>query len=157
MEQENIITFLADFDDQTSQINKNYSTLEKKMTLMRDGNITPELVDSIGYWLHNLYCAYEDLFKIVASFFENNLSNNGSYHKSLLKRMRININGIRPALLSEKNFKNMDELRGFRHVFRHAYSYGLDDDRVAFLLRKVMKNKATILNDLEKFKQKVSQ
>ena len=155
MEQENIITFIADFDDQTNQIKINYSTLKKKMTLLTDGSITPELVDSIGYWLHNLYCAYEDLFKIVASFFENNHANNGGYHKSLLKRMRINIKGIRPALLSEENYKNMDELRGFRHVFRHAYSYGLDDERVAFLLRKVMKNKATILNDIEKFKQKV--
>jgi uncharacterized protein YutE (UPF0331/DUF86 family) len=156
MEQENIITFFADINDQTNQIKKNYSTLEKKMTLLTDGNITPELVDSIGYWLHNLYCAYEDLFKIVASFFENNLSTNGGYHKTLLKRMRMNIEGVRPALLSEENFRNMDELRGFRHVFRHTYSYGLDDDRVAFLLRKVMKNKKTILNDIETFKQKVN-
>jgi uncharacterized protein YutE (UPF0331/DUF86 family) len=68
----------------------------------------------------------------------------------------MNIEGVRPALLSEENFRNMDELRGFRHVFRHTYSYGLDDDRVAFLLRKVMKNKKTILNDIETFKQKVN-
>ena len=46
--------------------------------------------------------------------------------------MRTAIEGVRPALISMESYQYLDEIRGFRHVFRHAYSYGLDDERVLF-------------------------
>ena len=110
-------------------------------------------MESIGYWLHNLYSAYEDLFKLVASFWENSIHNHSRYHRELLTRMRLDIPEVRPALIrQEKNFKNLDELRGFRHVFRHAYSYGLDDERVFFLVKRVLKAKDDILADIGRFR-----
>ncbi len=112
------------------------------MNTLASDNVTPEIVESSAYWLHNLYCAYEDLFKIVSSFWENNITDNGAFHRSLIRRMLLNIEGVRPALLSEKAFAHLDEIRGFRHVFRHAYSYGLDDARVTYLLKKVTGAKA---------------
>lgn len=57
-------------------------------------------LESLAYQLHNLYCAYEDLFKIVAGFFENTIDD----RKELLKRMTLSIEGIRPALISEESF-----------------------------------------------------
>ena len=57
--------------------------------------------------------------------------------------MRLDIEGIRPRLLSEESFKILDELRGFRHVFRHAYSYELEHERVLKLA-----DKASILKKL---------
>lgn len=38
---------------------------------------------------HNLYCAFEDLFKIVAETFENHIQDKSKYHQELLKRMDI--------------------------------------------------------------------
>lgn len=70
--------------------------------------------------------------------------------------MILHIPGIRPALLSEESFKALDELRAFRHVFRHAYSYGLDDERVIFLLRRVLKQKSVVLDDMEQFKAQIA-
>jgi hypothetical protein len=67
--------------------------------------------------------------------------------------MRTAIEGVRPALISMKSYQYLDEIRGFRHVFRHAYSYGLDDERVLFLLRRVLKNKDLILSDFANYKQ----
>lgn len=49
-------------------------------------------------------------------------------------------------------FQNLDELRGFRHVFRHAYSYGLDDERVCFLVNRVLRTKDVLLSDIARFR-----
>ena len=107
--------------------------------------------DSLAYQIHNLYCAYEDLFKIVADFFENQIDESPKYHITLLKRMMINIEGIRPALLSRKSYEILEELRAFRHVFRHAYSYQLDTEKVIKLAEKAVSLKEQFLKDLSNF------
>lgn len=37
---------------------------------------------------------------------------------------------------TKKSLRILDELRGFKHVFRHAYSYGLDAERAIMLAKK---------------------
>ena len=150
-----IVVFLSEFDHQIQQIENIYKDLKKKLGIVSKELPSKEVVESIGYWMHNLYCAYEDLFKLVSGFWENNLSANRNFHINLLKRMTIDIKEIRPALLHEKSFEHLNELRGFRHVFRHAYSYGLDDDRVTFLLRKTIQEKDSVIKDIKKFRSEI--
>ncbi len=148
-----IVIFCSEFDLQVLEIKRIYQLLEQKAAKSKAAPVSSELVESIGYWLHNLYSAYEDLFRLTASFWENSLQSNGKYHHELLKRMRLDIPGIRPALIREsETYKNLDELRGFRHVFRHAYSYGLDDERIFFLVDRVLRSKDTLLKDIDRFR-----
>jgi hypothetical protein len=70
--------------------------------------------------------------------------------------MRVEIEGIRPALLTNAGYRYLNELRGFRHVFRHAYSYGLDDERVSALLRKILAQKDIVISDLQTFRNTVT-
>ena len=156
MEERQIALFLADFDHQVSQIENIYDLLENKTTVLSRKRTAPESVESSGYWLHNLFCAYEDLFKIVSAFWENSIVNDGAFHRTLIRRMLLNIEGVRPALLSEKSFRHLDELRGFRLAFRHAYSYGLDGERVVYLLKKVMKDETGVLGEHNVFREKVA-
>ena len=151
-----IVVFLAEFDFQVGQIERIYGSLKKKVAAIEKQRATAEAVESAGYWMHNLYCAFEDLFKLVAGFWENSLSTNGEYHIHLLKRMLIEIEGVRPGLLSSAGYKILNELRGFRHVFRHAYSYGLDKERISALLRKVLDTKDIVINDLQTFRNAVA-
>ena len=151
-----IVIFLAEFDFQVRQIYSIYGSLKTKAVTIEKQRATSEAVESAGYWMHNLYCAFEDLFKLVAGFWENNLSANGEYHIHLLKRMLVEIEGVRPALLSNAAYKYLNELRGFRHVFRHAYSYGLDNERVSALLRKILDQKNTVISDLQTFRNTVA-
>ena len=150
-----IAVFLAEFDYQVNEIDRIYDIIQTRISPAPKNPMPDELVESIGYWLHNLYCAYEDLFKIVCSFWENNISSASGYHTSRLKRMVFAIEGIRPALLSDDSFRVLDELRAFRHVFRHAYSHGLDEERIAALLNKIKSSRSTIENDLRSFRQAV--
>jgi len=148
--------FLAEFEYQVNEISDIYAKIEKRLDFLERKEVSMEMVESTGYWLHNLYCAFEDLFKVVAGFWENDVGTDESFHIHLLKRMQVRIEGIRPALISKESFDNLNELRGFRHVFRHAYSYGLDDQRVHNLLRHVISKKDLILGDLEKFKDDIA-
>ena len=151
--QDSIIVFLAAFDYQLQQIERMYIRLEPKVSAIEKQTVAAEVVESAGYWMHNLYCAFEDLFKLVAGFWENNLSTDGEFHVQLIKRMLLSIEGVRPAVLSENSYKFLNELRGFRHVFRHAYSYGLDDERVSTLLRKILNQKGAVIQDLNNFRK----
>jgi uncharacterized protein YutE (UPF0331/DUF86 family) len=153
---QHITIFLAEFDYQIEQIKSILKTIEKKSAVFKKRPIEREGVESTGFWLHNLYCAFEDLFKIVADFWENNLAVDGEYHIHLLKRMLLRINDVRPPLISQGSFRLLNELRGFRHVFRHAYSYGLDEDRVQALLRKIIDSKDVVIKDLNTFRKTVA-
>ena len=154
--QKQIIVFLAEFDFQIRQIDSIYGNLKKKTLTIEKHEAAVEAVESAGYWMHNLYCAFEDLFKLVAGFWENNLITNGEFHIHLLKRMLVEIEGVRPALLTNASYKILNELRGFRHVFRHAYSYGLDNERVSALLRKILGQKDILIGDLQTFRNIVA-
>ena len=150
-----IVVFLSEYDLQVSEIEKMYVLLEDKLKLLEGDNINMESVESTGYWLHNLYCACEDLFKLIAGFWENTVKSNGDFHINLLKRMLMEIEGIRPAVLSNESYGIMNELRGFRHVFRHAYSYGIDEKRIKLLLCRMLNSKAVFLEELNRFRNAI--
>ena len=48
--------------------------------------------------------------------------------------MTIVVDGVRPRVISNGTLRALDSLRGFRHVFRHAYSGGLDPRRIALVV-----------------------
>ena len=64
--QKQIVIFLAEFDFQVKLIDSIYGSLKKKAVTIEKQRVTSEAVESAGYWIHNLYCAFEDLFKLVA-------------------------------------------------------------------------------------------
>lgn len=115
---------------------------------------TPETGEDavyIGYMLHNLYCALEDLFKRVADTFENNVDDLSRYHRDLLRRMSFDVPGVRPRLLSSQSFSGLDELRRFRHLFRHAYTYQLDPRKVGTLRTEILQAWTMVENDINTF------
>lgn len=75
---------------------------------------------ALGYTLHNLYNAFEAYFYRVAKFFENDLGQD-DWHKTLVDRMTLDVEGVRPALLDLEFARKLDELRRFRHLFRNLY------------------------------------
>ncbi len=86
----------------------------------------------LGYTLHNIYNLVENSFYRIARHFENNL-NQESWHKDLLYRMTLSIEGIRPAIIDRATADELDELRSFRHVFRNMYRKRLDPQKIRIL------------------------
>lgn len=150
--EETLRIFLAEFEFQVEQVERTFARLEERWRKAQEVG-GQEIVESIAYWLHNLYCAFEDVFKLVAGFFENRLEPSERYHIELLRRMLVRIEGLRPPLLSEGSFRVLDELRGFGHVFRHAYTYGLDEGKVKELAVRVLEAKEGIMKDMKGFQE----
>ena len=105
----------------------------------------------LGYLLHNLYGALEDLLQEVAKTFENRLEDPARDHRELLQRMHLDIPGIRPRLLHTPGYQLLNELRGFRHIFRHAYDYELDEVRLRQLKDKLLAGWTAVEEDLTNF------
>lgn len=120
---------------QLDELRKVYAKLERK----REGfESNEDRLESLAYQLHNLYCAFEELMELVADAFENQIEEAGAWHAGLLRRMRIDIPGVRPPLFSDRAYELLDDLRQFRHVFRHAYGRELDPEKVRLVLNRTL-------------------
>lgn len=89
-----------------------------------------------AYYLQNLYNAFENIFRRIAKVFGNAISDEAGWHTDLLRRMRLEIPGVRPQLISETAYDCLDELRRFRHLFRSAYRLQVDPDRLSLVVKK---------------------
>ncbi|MDF1568114.1 MAG: hypothetical protein P1P77_08845 [Spirochaetaceae bacterium] len=91
---------------------------------------------ALGYTLHNMYNLMENSFYRIAKHFENDVGNAG-WHKELLHRMTLSIEGIRPRVIDRKTAEQIDELRAFRHVFRNMYRKNLDPEKLLHLQKRL--------------------
>lgn len=65
--------------------------------------------------------------------------------------MGVSIEGVRGAVLQESTLRVLDELRGFRHVVRHAYEYDLNVERVKALAAQLPQLLTLLNRDLDRF------
>ncbi len=105
----------------------------------------------VGYYLHNLYNAFENIFQNIAALFENSVDEVGRWHAQLLERMRLDVMPLRPAVIDDNAYDALDELRRFRHLFRHAYGLKLDPLRLQLVLHKAQVLKGVYAAQLEQF------
>lgn len=108
-----------------------------------------------GYTLHNLYGALEQLFERIARTFENQVEDPARYHAELLRRMTLAIPQVRPAVLSRPSYEALNELRAFRHVFRHAYDYELNAERVERMVERARAAWPGIHDEVRRFRATV--
>ena len=147
MDNTDFVLFEADIRENYNVIQQIYERVNSRKATFKN---TSEGVDSMAYQIHNLYGAYEELFETAANFFENQIEG-ARYHADLLRRMKIRIEGMRPNLLSESTYRLLDELRRFRHFFRHAYGVELDADRVDKIVQMAIQLKELFQQDMESF------
>lgn len=124
---ERLKTLKSDLLADWESVRRIYSALHGTAGELND----PKEAIVAGYYLHNLYNAFETMFRRIAETFENDIPDPGRWHTLLLERMGREIEGLRPPLLSEESLRLLDELRRFRHVFRTLYRFDLDPIRVA--------------------------
>ena len=105
---------------------------------------------AIGYILHNFYNGSETIFKSIARFFENDLGPQ-SWHKDLLKRMKIAVEGYRPKVIDDDLYRLLDDFRAFRHKFRHTYAFELDWEREQAVARKLLPAWAMLQKQIHAF------
>lgn len=91
---------------------------------------------SKGSILHDFYNCCERIFKKIAIELNSGYEESEKWHKSLLYRMTIPIEGIRPRVISDELAAELDEFLAFRHLFRNIYGFELKGDRIDYLAEK---------------------
>lgn len=155
MDTNTLILFKSDIQAQLNLIKRISDQLNQRVE-----GLTPEDIirlESVAYQMHNLYNAIEELLKIIATYFENNITDTAKWHSLLLQRMTQNIEGIRPSVLSEETYLRLNSLRGFRHFFRHAYGTQIEYEQLKPNLEKALNLFSYIQQDISQFIEKLSE
>ena len=93
----------------------------------------PEL-EACAFQLARFYNIAEQLALRIAKSFENNIDDEQGWHMELIRRLSIEIPNVRPALFPDQLTSDLQELRGFRHVVRHAYDLRLKKNKLLPLI-----------------------
>ena len=104
----------------------------------RSGELSDDLyLDGVALNLHSFYSGLERIFELIATTVDNSLPEGANWHRILLEQMRMEVPGVRPAVLSEVTCEALDEYRGFRHVVRYVYAFRLDAAKMQPLVRSI--------------------
>ena len=92
------------------------------------GSAEPSFRDraAFGALLHSFYNGIENILKRISEEVDRGAPVGDSWHKALLKRMEIEVKGIRPAVLQQETVRCIKPYLGFRHFFRHSYTFEID-------------------------------
>ena len=111
---------------------------------------------AIGYILHSFYNGCENIFRSIARFFENDVEPQ-TWHRNLLKRMKYKVEGYRPRVIDDSLFQLLDDFRGFRHKFRHSYSYELDWEKEKLVAAKLPDTYKLLHRQINEFLETIDQ
>ena len=153
MDKNALTVFKADIQAQMALVDRILALIDARATGLTPDD--PIRLESVAYQIHNLYNAVEDLLKLVAAHFENQITDTAHWHTALLRRMTQEVTGIRPALLSEECYLILNSLRGFRHFFRHAYGVPIDYAQLQINLDKARQLNSLLKKDIENFLNKI--
>jgi hypothetical protein len=139
----------AEVRHQLELIDKVRATIADRVARMAAGEAV--VVEGAAFHVNNFYSAVEDLLRIVAAAFENNIDDVSRWHSELIDRMTLDIPGVRPPLLSAGAAQLLHRLRSFRHFFRHAYRVELNPDEVLENVARTSEVHPLLLADVERF------
>ncbi len=147
------LIFMTDLAAQMATLRRIAARLDNRVTGLTSEDIVR--LESAAYQIHNVYNAAEDLLKLIATHFENNISDSARWHSILLQRMMQEIPGIRPPVLSLETFTALNGLRGFRHFFRHAYEVPLNYDQLLVNVNLAQSVLPQLERDIDTFLNKI--
>lgn len=91
-------------------------------------------LDAAALNLHGFYAGVERIFEMISKEIDHSVPSGNAWHRELVYQMTMDIESIRPPVISKDLERVLDEYRGFRHVVRNAYTYNLSEDRLRTLI-----------------------
>jgi len=100
--------------------------------------------------LERYYTNLETAFVRISQMFENSLASD-AWHRDLLSKMTIAIEGIREPAVSAENHAALADLMEFRHFARYYYEIEFDWRKLDYLVSVLREAHPRVLRDLERF------
>jgi hypothetical protein len=90
-------------------------------------------LSALGAFLHSFYTGIENLFRRVAVELDDEMPRGDAWHRRILRQMAEPASS-RPAFISHELEERLTLYLQFRHVFRQAYSFLLQWQKMAPLV-----------------------
>ena len=132
------------------QLARLLATMQPLLSKGRDSTPTDIELSALAATLHSFYTGVENLFKRVAVELDGQPPQGEAWHRDLLLRMKTTGTN-RPALLSTELHDTLLDYLRFRHVFRNAYSFDLDWQKLSPLVLNLEETFRQLEAALDKF------
>jgi len=100
--------------------------------------------------IESYYTCAETIFVRISQFFENNLAEN-RWHKDLLQKMTLQVKDLRPRVISDQTYNDLEELLKFRHFKRYYFNLSYDWERLDEIIRRALRVHESLKKDLSEF------
>lgn len=111
-------------------------------------------ITAIASVLHSFYGGVENIFLLIAKEIDKNVPSGRQWHRDLLEQMtKVTLN--RNKVLSDETSAQLDEYMGFRHFYRHSYSFFLNWERLEILVKQLPKIWEQIKDEMQHFMKKI--
>lgn len=121
-----LIRLLAEIENELQSI----SRLEDDLRHCRKGKDNRIAMRAKASILHDFYTGAEHIFTKVASELNGGIPNTPQWHSDLLRDMCLNLEEIRPPVITVKLRDALMPFLRFRHLFRNMYGFDLDPARM---------------------------
>lgn len=123
----------AEITTEISQLHKLIDTYKVLLNKVRTANPTDVELLALAGILHSFYSGFENIFKRISKDTDGGFKKTESWHSDLLENM-VKSSKNRPAVISENLKERLQFYLSFRHVFRSAYSYDLNWEKMQDLV-----------------------
>lgn len=151
MDAQEFLVLESDIAAQLALIDGVYAKLEDRAQDFNVDEARQMQLESVAFQIHNAYNAIEELLRLIAAHFENQISDVSRWYSALLQRMTQPVSGVRPAPLTKETFLLLDALRGFRHFFRHAYASSINPSLLQPNLQVARQARCLLHRDISEF------
>jgi hypothetical protein len=144
---EEIPVLVAEIKNELSKL----EILSQKLASQQSRIHEEEVAESAALRLHNFYTGCERIFKLIVSEVNGVVPNELDWHKRMLTQVSLEIKDIRPAVISSKTKKDLEELLRFRHIVRNIYGFELKPERIEALIVLTTSLSPRFTKEIEKF------
>jgi hypothetical protein len=113
---------------------------------------SPDLVEitAVAAVLHSFYNGLEKIFLSIAKGIDRNVPTGAQWHRDLLTKM-TEATSNRGPVLTVDTARRLANYLGFRHFYRHSYSFFLEWDELEGLVTPSAKVWGQVKDDLQLF------
>lgn len=139
---------VAEIKDELAKLEKFIHKLSGQKNRLED----EEIAESAALRLHNFYTGCERLFQLIAAEVNGFTPQTVDWHKRLLAQVALDIEGVRPAVISPATRQDLEELLKFRHIVRNTYGFELETERLENLVNLTLKMFPRFEDEINAFK-----
>jgi hypothetical protein len=108
-------------------------------------------VDSAVLNLHDFYAGLERIFQQIGAIVDGQIPSGAGWHRDLLQQMQVDMENLRPPVLSKEIGDGLDEFLRFRYVVRNIYAFHFDPQRVERLVDQMQPTLEQVKGELLTF------